>query len=178
MKSFVLCLTLAFAASCANAQSLPQPLPLTTDLEDFASRYGVVIQREFTRIGDFANLRVDVVKESDLLAKNSMHGVRISGNVGQGATRETAFIDADEMDGLLKAIDVLRTSAFSTTPENFTDIVYRTRGGLAIGAVYANRRWTAYLTLDRSDPRTSIGVEASDIDSLRGLLAKARDGMK
>jgi hypothetical protein len=179
MRAFFLCLALAIGATSASAQNVVPPLPELTNLEEFSSRSGTLIQREFTRVGEFASpFRVDVVKVTDLMAKNSLFGVRISGNVGTGAVRDIAFLDADEIDHLIRAIDLLKSSAFSTTPDNFTDLVYRTRGGIAIGALYANKKWNAYLRLDRYDPQTSISIDQNDIETLRSLLLKARESIR
>jgi len=175
MKTLFLSLALLFGASSAYAQAVQTPLPDLTNLEEFSSHSGTLIQREMTRIGDFAGLRVDVVKATDLIAKTSIYGARVSRSVPQGPTRDAVFLDADEIDALMRAIEVLKASAFSTTPDNFTDLVYRTRGGFAIGAVYADRKWIGYLRLDRFDPRTSVTIEASDIESLHGLLAQVKE---
>ena len=117
-------------------------------------------------------------KITDLVAKTSLYGVRISGNVAQGSPRDAAFLDADEVDGFVRMIDRMRATAFATTPDNYTDLAYRTRGGISLGAVYANRRWTAALRLDRFDPRTAINLDANDIDSLRSLLVKAKESIQ
>jgi hypothetical protein len=57
------------------------------------------------------------------------------------------------------------------------DLAYRTRGGLSIGAIYANRRWAAALRLDRFDPKTAISLDATDLENLRVLLVKAKESL-
>lgn len=178
MKSLFLTFAIVIAGSAAQAQAVLPPLPEITNLEDFSLRSGTLIQREFTRVGEFATpFRVDVVKVTDVLGKNSLYGVRISGNVAQGAPRDAAFLDADEVDGFVKVIDLMKAIAFSTTPDNFTDLAYRTRGGLSIGAIYANRRWSAAMRLDRFDPKTAISLDATDFETLRALLVKAKESL-
>ncbi|MFL6374586.1 MAG: hypothetical protein ACJ73D_07980 [Pyrinomonadaceae bacterium] len=72
----------------------------------------------------------------------------------------------------------MKTAAFSTTPDNFTDITYHTRGGLAIGAVYAAKKWNPYLRLDRYDPRTSLNIDQNEVETLRDLISQARERIK
>ncbi|HEY2846782.1 MAG TPA: hypothetical protein VGI80_03130, partial [Pyrinomonadaceae bacterium] len=165
MKVLFLFLSFALLTSYASAQIAPLPVPEMTNIEELSSRSGALVQREFSRVGEFATLRVDIVKVTDLsLTKASIFGVRISGNVAQGASRDSAFIDANEIDEFVKMIDLMRTTAFSTTPDNFTDLVYRSRGGISLGAIYANKRWSAAVRLDRFDPKTAVNVDATDID--------------
>jgi len=169
---------LVFASSLAHSQALPPPIPELTNVEEFSSRSGTLIQREFTRIGEFTGVRVDVVKVSDLIGKTSIQGVRISANAGASAARDTVFLDADELDTFLKATALMKAAAFSTTPDSFTDVTYRSRGGITIGAVYANKRWNPYLRLDRFDQKTSLSVDQSEIESLRDLIAHVKERMK
>lgn len=179
MKTSLLFLTLVLATPTAYAQqTLPPLLPEPTNLEEFSARSGIVIEREFTRIGEFANLRVDVVKVTDLMAKVTAQGVRISGATGPDPSRDAAFVDADEIDMFIRAIRLMKTVAFSTTPDSFTDVAYRTRGGIAIGAFYANKRWNPYLRLDRYDPRTSVNIDQNEFESLRDLLTQAKERIK
>jgi hypothetical protein len=181
MKTLFVVLTIVLAVSSAHAQTqaLAAPVLDLTNLEDFSSRSGTLIQREFTRVGEFSSpFRVDVVKVTDLMDKRSVQGVRISANVGAGSTRDSAFIDADEIDSLIRSIALMKSSAFSTTPDNFTDLAYRTRGGLALGALYANKRWNIYLRLDRFDPKSSVNIDQNDLETLRDLLTQAKERIK
>ena len=175
MRPALLLAIILSAISVAHSQVIP-PVIDETNLEQFSSRPGTVIQRELTRLGDVGGLRVDLVKASDLMEKSSMTGIRISRFAPNGSREEnTVFIDADEVGPLLHAIDVIKATAFATTPENFTDLVYRTRGGMALGALYANRRWIGFLRMDRFDPRNAMSIEESDFESLKTLLTKARE---
>ncbi|MFL6374585.1 MAG: hypothetical protein ACJ73D_07975 [Pyrinomonadaceae bacterium] len=88
MRILLLCLAITFIALAASAQTSPPPLPELTNLEEFSSRSGTLIQREFTRIGDVAGLRVDVVKVTDLIGRVSAKGVRISANLGPTGRRD------------------------------------------------------------------------------------------
>jgi hypothetical protein len=182
MKILIPSLLLALAIATANAQTAPGPVPLKdqSSIEDFSASAGTVIQRELTRLGDVAGLQVDLVKASDLINKASFYGVRLSRNAPTGALREenTAFVDAEEIDRLTKAIDLIKTSAFTTAPDNFTDLAYRTRGGFAIGALYANRKWSAFLRLDRYEPKTAVYLDESQLDTLRAYLVKAKESIR
>jgi len=179
MKAILFCAVLLLAATAMRSQVIPTPLVDETNLEQFTSRTGTVIQRELTRLGDVAGLRVDLVRASDLLEKSSMTGVRLSRFIPTGSREEnTVFIDADEVGPLMRAIDVMKGTAFASSPDNFTDLVYRTRGGFTLGALYANRRWTGFIRLDRFDPRTALYLEESDFETLKTLLAKAREATK
>jgi len=180
MKTIFLLLGIAIAAASVHAQAVPLPLPAElTNLEEFSSRSGTLIQREFTRVGEFSSpFRVDVVRVTDLIAKTSIQGIRISANVGAGASREAAFLDADEIDTFIRAIVLMKSAGFSTTPDNFTDLAYRTRGGLALGAFYANKRWNIYIRTDRYDPKTSVNIDQNEIESLRDLLSQAKERIR
>ena len=178
MRSLLLSSMMLVATGLLHAQALPTPIPELTNVEEFSSRSGTLIQREFTRVGDFSGVRVDVVRVSDLIGKTSVQGVRISANVGANAGRDTVFLDADELDTFLKATALMRTAAFSTTPDSFTDVTYRTRGGITIGAVYANTRWNPYMRLDRFDAKSALNVDQNEIESLRDLIAQAKERIK
>ena len=179
MKTLVLAVTFAVAAVSANGQVPGIPLPELTNLEEFSSRSGTLIQREFTRVGEFSNpYRVDVVKVTDLVSKQSIQGVRISANVGAGAARESAFLDSEELSNLISAIVLMKASISTTVPDTFTDLAFRSRGGIEVGAFYANRRWNIYVRIDRFDPKTSVNLDQNELDSLRDLLTQAKERIK
>lgn len=114
-----------------------EPLEPRTRLEAFDNRYDAVIIKGFTRITgvEWRGLRIDAVEMRDM--KSTSAG-RVKGIVvvlrleGERLNDNRAFVDYDEIDPLLQAIDAIsHVDETSTKLANF-EARYKTHGDLEI----------------------------------------------
>jgi hypothetical protein len=120
-----------------------KPTQTKTKIETFEAKTGAVIIRGFTTTGGVVGqlggqVTVEAVEMSDAAAGSKMSGVKI--NVAKGdsiGTENASFVDADEIDSLLKGIDYITKLDASVTKMKSFQADYRTKGDLDI-ATYSN----------------------------------------
>ena len=124
------------AESMTGGYSVMLPPPLTK-LEAIAAQKGVVITKGFTDIGtlqgeDGSSVLVSAVQFTDGAAKE--HGVAF--HVGQqveGRTLQTtAYVDEQELDGLITAVNALSKLQDGASPLQQFDARYQTLGALEL----------------------------------------------
>src|ERR1041384_5439005 len=124
-----------------------EPLEPRTRLEALDNRYTAVVVKGFTRITtvDVRGVRIDAVEMRDM---GSTTG-RVKGIVvalregGDHPNDNRAFVDYDEIDPLLIAIDALTRIDESTTKLAGFAAKYKTPGGMEAGVFRKTRSGTA-----------------------------------
>jgi hypothetical protein len=184
----VVVLTLAAGCSAALAQRpgpefrrplLCEPLEPRTKLETIEATYGRVLLKGFSQIASInargADVRVDALELKDASSESRATGIVIVLRDDGERTRENrSFVDYDEIDPLIKALDVVAKVNESVTKLVGFEARYRTLGDLEISVFRQSRasgtaasvssgicdRVTALLTLDELERLRAHIVEA------------------
>ena len=137
-------LMMSYAMAAAQEQG-EQPKPPATKLEAFQARTGVVLIRGYTEIGTIGGRSSTVTVTAREFRDASNPTSRATGiaievkEVGRLERQNTSFVDADEIDSLLKGIDyIAKIGKDITKHENF-EVDYRTKGDLRIGVFNSGR---------------------------------------
>lgn len=156
-----------------------QPLEPRTKLEALDERYNAVIVRGFTRITtvDVRGVRIDAVEMRDM---GSTSG-RIKGIVvvlsREGAERANdnrAFVDYDEIEPLLNAIDaVARVDETATRLAGF-EAKYKTLGDLEIAVFRQTRSGTAVIIGTGICDRATQTLTLDDLAKIRAQIQEAK----
>jgi vacuolar-type H+-ATPase subunit D/Vma8 len=136
MKKILLFLFL-FCAVCASSQ-VKTPEKEQSKLEAFSLRSGSLIEKQFTDVGEVKEVKVQVYILTDLISGVKISGLRLSKVVSDrySSDSKTAALDLDEIDGLIKSINALKTKVFPSVRTSYTEIVYKSRGGFMAGAYF------------------------------------------
>ena len=155
-----------------------EPYEPRTKLEALDERYNAVIIKGFSRMStvDVRGVRIDAVEMRDL---GSTVG-RIKGIVvalregGEHPSDNRAFVDYDEIDSLLNAIDtVTRVDETATKLAGF-EARYKTLGDLEIGVFRQTRSGTAViLTTGICDLATQT-LTLDDLAKVKALIQEAK----
>jgi hypothetical protein len=120
----------------AGGYSVMVPPPLTR-LEALAAQKGLVIVKGYTDVGtliadDQSSVLVTAVQFSD--GKNKEHGValHVSQPVEGRTIQTTAYVDEEEIDGLIAAIDSLTKLQDGASAMQHFDARYQTQGALEL----------------------------------------------
>lgn len=110
------------------------PPPPQTRLEAIAARKGVLITKGYTDIGevqadDGSRLRVTAVQFTDARQARET-GLVVSVEQRGIEPPVVAYVDADEMDALVEALDALAKLEAAASPMANVEGLYRTRGDL------------------------------------------------
>jgi hypothetical protein len=160
-----------------------EPLEPRTRLELMDRLQGAVIIKGFTRITtvEVRGVRIDAVEMRQLGRDSRFKGVVVSLREGQPVgdnrdrvTESRAFIDYDEIDALLSAIDVL-----SRVDENSTKLAgfearYRTSGDLEIAVFRQTRSGNAVLLSTGICDRVTGIVTLDDLAKIKAMVQEAK----
>jgi hypothetical protein len=132
------------------------PLPPATMLEGFKQPIGSMLTLGYDELGEVDGVSVDVREIRDT------RGGRVRGLVVEvtiaPTVREQSLVDADEIPGLLKAVDDLVAITANPTQFKSFEVRYMTRGELALTASSSRNRGIVY------------GVEVGRLSKVRRAL--------
>lgn len=158
------------------AQDKKEAEQAQSNFDKFTSRSGILFQRQYTDIGKVRGMDIKVLVVTDLLntkAKSSC--VRFEMETGLRVTRsEITTLDIDEVDGLIASLRYLKSTVFNTTPDRYTEITFRSRGGFEAGAFYARGSWTPYIYVSRYNKDSMFASSMQEFDLLLDHLLKAK----
>ena len=155
-----------------------EPLEPRTRLEALDSRYAAVIIKGFTRITtvDVRGVRIDAVEMRDM---GSTTG-RVKGLVvalregGERPNDNRAFVDYDEIDPLLTAIDTISRVDESATRLAGFEAKYKTLGDLEIGVFRQTRSGTAVIMSTGICDRATQTLTLDDLAKVRAQILEAK----
>lgn len=141
-------------------------------LEAFTNKSGTLIKKEFTNIGVVKNCQVQVLKVTDLISGDSFSGVKLEVPAAYGD--KSTLLDSDELAGLLNSLNLIKDKILNTTPEIYTEIVYKSRGGFQAGCFRSKNEWSLFLKIDQYDDKSYIWCKPEDLDKLISILSNAK----
>lgn len=146
--------------------------------EKFANQTGVLISKEYMELGFMDQIDIRLVKMKNLFTNESYTGLRLEympGNEIISAAKIT-FIDNDEIDGLIKAINILQTSVLDKKYNSQMEFTVKCRNGAIIGYFYdaVNSKWQPFVQVHEKDPKSTIRVENDRFEYFKKLLENAK----
>ena len=147
-----------------------------SNIEKFSAKSGTLIEKKFIDIGKLKDVKVQVLVITDMMGNAKVSGVRFEIEKAGRYTSDTkvAFLDQDEVDGLVKSINILKTSVLGTTRDSYTEIAFRSRSGFEAGAYFGEGKWTTFMKLERFDKDSYVFLQPEDFDTLASLLQQAK----
>jgi hypothetical protein len=133
---------------------------LKTDLGVFEARTGVVIIKGFEPMGvvngDSGAVSVACKESTDVASGKKLYGIAIGIEVAS-VSRERTFVDYDEIEALLQAINYLNHIDYDATSMPSFEASFATKGGLRIIARSVRREGTVQTYVQYGDlPRVQL----------------------
>lgn len=189
MKSLYSVLALLLIAADAMAQTaLPTPPPPpTTKLEAFTGNTGTVVIKAYEDIGRISatnDIEITAMTFKDPNSKEQTSGLTIE--VTETSSRSyqassTAFIDYDELSGLLDGIKYVSKANKDVTSLPFYEVSYQTRGKLRITVFNSGNGRTSVAIAAGSYGAKTAYVTLSQLKELEDLVGSGKqllDGLK
>ena len=155
-----------------------QPFEPRTKLEALDDRHSTVIIKGYTRITtvDVRGIRVDAVEMRDLgSAVGRAKGLVITLREGGERPNENrAFVDYDEIDLLLNAIDAVSRVDESVTKLAGFEARYKTIGDLEVGVFRQTRSGTAVTMTAGLCDLVTISMSLDDLGKVRAMIQEAK----
>lgn len=151
-----------------------------SNAEIFSSKAGTLIKKEFIPVGIINKTEVKVIQYSDLISNETIRAVRFEYEIVSSYSTDTkvASLDSDEIDGLIKSIKVMQEKVFTSTPINYTEVTFKSRGGFEAGCYWDKGAWATYIKLEKFDGKSYVFLKKEDFPVLLTLLEKAKAMLK
>jgi hypothetical protein len=156
-----------------------EPLEPRTKLEEIESRYERVITKGFTQYATLSvrgvDVRLDAVEMKDTANSTRAMGFVIAlRELGDKPRENRSFIDYEEIDRLIKAMEsVAKVNETMTKLAGF-EARYRTLGDLEINVFRQTRSGTAASLSSGICDRVTGLMTLDELDKLRGYLIEAK----
>lgn len=154
-----------------------EPLEPRTKLEAIDERHSVVIIKAFTRITtvEVRGVRIDAIDMREMGGVARARGIVVSlREEGGRAEDNRAFIDYEEIDALLNAIDaVARVDETQTRMPGF-EARYKTLGDFEIGVFRQTRSGTAVILMTGICDRATQTMTLDDLAKVKAMIQEAK----
>ncbi len=179
MKRVLVILVAIFTVSLTYGQTNTKQKELS-HAEKFSSKAGTLIQKVFLDVGTIKKAEIKVIHYTDLVSSRTVSSLTFEHEVANSYSTDTkvASLDADEIDGLIKSIKMMQEKVFTSTPTNYTEVSYRSRGGFEAGCYWSKKDWQTYLKLEKYDSKSYVFLKKDDFPELLSLLQKAKTMLK
>jgi len=150
-----------------------QPLEPRTNLERLEERYGAVIVKGFTRVESTVKFtNVDALELRDVARPPSP--ISMAKGLAVFLDNNRAFIDYDDIDPLLNAIDTLsRVDETATKLTNF-EARYRTQGDFEVTVFRQTRSGTAARISAGLCNEGTVSLSLDELAKLRAMIKEAK----
>jgi hypothetical protein len=154
-----------------------EPLEPRTKLEAIEDRHSTVVIKGFTRITtvDVRGVRIDAIEMREL--GNVARGKGLVVVLREGGERpddNRAFVDYEEIEPLLNAIDAISRIDETATKLAGFEARYKTQGDLEIGVFRQTTRGTAVVLTTGICDRATATLSLDDLAKIRAMIQEAK----
>ena len=185
--TFVTVIVLVFCGSALAQRPGPEfrrplacePLEPRTKLEAIDARYERVLIKGFTQVatleGRGGDIRIDAIELRDTLAPSRATGIVVAIRESSENPRENrAFIDYDEIDPLIKALDTVARINETATKLTGFEARYRTNGDMEVNVFRQSRSGVASSLSTGICDKLTVLLTLDDLNKLRGIILEAK----
>jgi len=154
-----------------------EPFEPRTKLEAIDERHGIVIVKAFTRITtiEVRGVRIDAVDMSEMGGTGRARGIVIQlREEGGRADDNRAFVDYEELEPLLNAIDSMVRVDETTTRMPGFEARYKSLGDLEIGVFRQTRSGTAVILATGICDRATQTMTLDDLGKVKAMIQEAK----
>lgn len=176
MKKINLLLVTVMLYSFTSAQTKPaQTNEEKSKLETITLKTGALLKKEFIEAGTAGRVTVSILKITDFSTNTTTSGIKLEATVvkSYGADTKSCFLDADEIDGLIKSGNHLLTN-LTELGDNYTEYIFKSRDGFQAGAFQSKKEWKYFIQLDKYDRDSNVYMSKEDFKKLIDLITEAK----
>lgn len=155
-----------------------EPFEPRTKLEALEDRHNAVIIKGFTRITtvEVRGVRIDAVEMREMGNVHRAKGIIVSLREGgeQRPNENRAFVDYEELDALLNAIDAVSRVDESATRLASFEAKYKTLGDLELGVFRQTLRGTAVILSTGICDRATQTMTLDDLGKVKAMIQEAK----
>jgi hypothetical protein len=159
----------------------PAPAPLGSNMRQSLAERGVIIMKESRTVANVPSTYgppIEVGGQILVIVKGTNRelvvGVKLEQSETERQIASAAFIDSDEIDEFLAAIDFIVTSAAHMAHDrrDYTEVTYSSKDDVTVGFYQDGLKQQAFMRLGFGSPLIFIGLETVRV--VRSAIAEAR----
>ncbi|MCD7098992.1 hypothetical protein [Stenotrophomonas sp. MMGLT7] len=152
-----------------------------TSVSRFLANRGAIVVKETRPVGRLKGEHGDVVSAETMILnvvkgtkKDTSYGVRLERSDSGGDFDSAVFIDYDELDELIGAIDFISTTAtqLQNQARDYTEVTYSTKDSAKVGFYHSKEGQLAFLML--SDHRGNTFLPVHRLAILKQIFQDAK----
>ena len=154
-----------------------EPLEPRTKLEALEDRHSTVILKGFTRINtvDVRGIRLDAVEMREMGNVSRAKGlIVVLREGGERPDDNRAFVDYEEIDSLLNAIDVISRVDETATKLVGFEAKFKTLGDLEISVFRQTRTGNAVIMSTGICDRATVTLSLDDLAKVKAMIQEAK----
>lgn len=175
MKNPLLLLLFILSSFAASAQKEKEKE--LSNAEQLSLKSGVLIQRDYLSLGALKGAKFELMTITDMLSSHTTKALKIEMSVQKsyGAADKTAILDADEVDGFLKSLNLIQEKILLTSPSNYTEVEYKSRGGFKGGCFSdVKKGWSFFIKLDKYDSDSYLFLKKEELPALIKIFEETK----
>ena len=178
--SLISILTSLIVFTSPAQESLPSDESISTKLEEFQAKTGVVITGNYIDIGGIEGTQGTSVgvQATELRESNSQrkeYGVEVHVR-GQNAKNAISYVDYDEIESLLKGLDFMAKAKSREGDARDLRATYRTKGGFAVSTFSDSTGRRMYVASGRSVSVSAL-FDTDKLIEVRTLFVIAKSAL-
>ncbi|HVW97487.1 MAG TPA: hypothetical protein VHA56_16055 [Mucilaginibacter sp.] len=176
MKKVIFTLSLVLSVIYSFCQVKKADEAPKSKLETFSESSGSMVKKEYFEIDKVKGVKFQVLKLTNVSTGTTLSGLRLEAESGGSfSSTKTAFLDADELDGLIKALTYVNESVLNTpVPANDVEFNFHARSGFSAGVFNYRNKWLGYVKLERFDSQSQFDFAAEDFQKVVEIIKSAK----
>ena len=181
MKKIIVVLALMLPMFLSAQETQEKQEKSNSKTLEFLSKDGSVLKKEFYDLDDvgtsYNKTQNQVLIITDLKSNEKRGCFRIITNYpsSSGNIEYIGTLDPDEIDAAILSMEKILNEMLPTTPTTYTEVEYRTRDGVIIGAFWKEKKkeWVIYV---KTKSYTSRSMSTYKSEELAKLIQNLKNG--
>jgi hypothetical protein len=146
-----------------------------SNAEKFFNKSGALIQKEFFDIGDLKKCNIQIARFTDIINNQKINAVRIVlVDISSPPLTGVAYLDADEIDGLVKSINIIQEKVLPNVATNMTSVSFKSKGGLVVSCSSNKESWIICMKIEGTIGVAYVFLDDDDLPKLIELLEQSK----
>jgi hypothetical protein len=189
-KFFLSLLLISFSALLFAQETKNEPVSHSKSESksvEFLSNKGLFVLKEYYDLGKIKGMEIykgihfemdcKVLILTDIKNNTKISCLKLETTDGSFSNKitYTGTIDADELDDCIQILEYISSNLLSTRPAVYTEVEYRTRDFVKIGAFYNDKtlEWKVFCFTESSS-NSGFYINPSEIANLKGVFERAK----
>lgn len=145
-----------------------------SNADKFSKRSGTLISTEFINLGIVGDLKLVLIVLRDLITNQEEKAIRFEYDYYNGyddyPDTKIASLDRDELEGLIKSLEMIVSRVFQTVPANYMEVNFISRSGMNAGCYFSKNNWEFYVKISQHDGNSFVFMNKNYAQSLLNIL--------